>query len=580
VAKPRETQEPGLAEVERALSLLEGRHPEHVRAKRETLTAALARQKALEQEHAVRMRRRRRRLAVTALNVLAFGAAVQVGWRLWTRTHALREELNRAEKVLLDAGWTEMASNVLTARTRLDVELPAASCAVALSSGERLLRARAGGKSVSAPHAVGFCTCESGVAAVVETDAPSALAAVAMAWMRIDARAIGGPLAREWAVGLPVAWGAGGDECMDTTFDTWLADGRAPPVSVDDTWLSENPAHAPLRHAGFHAVARAAPGGSFAVVAAPGGQCMLAVSEAGDPLSLRVTGGGRPISGAHGTLAWCASAAMTTTVWRDGPSSLVVLAGPGAAVGGLLGTRECAAAAGIRVAAEATWLPETDLGWDAGSVLSASVRAGALTAAAASIPPEPGAAEAGVVALTLSSRALVAAEPAGAATACDPPIEGAAVLRESVCIAGAPVSWWRRGDAPAAAAHAPLPFWLAPLEPLREPATVALVPKLLGLARRLGADGFAPTLLEGVVELADGIRVVGRANEDAIVAIGLGQDDPWVFPFANERPWRLGQPPERVPLAPGATVKLTASPLPGAPLEKRRTVIFRREARL
>jgi len=580
VAKPREPQEPGLAEVERALSVLEGRHPEHERARRETLTAAAQRQAALAKEHAARARQRRRRMVVLALNVLAFGAAAHVGWRFWTRARALREKLDRAEGPFAEAGWTEIATNTLAARARLDANVPAGSCAVAVSSSDGLLRARAGGRSVEATHAVGFCTCETGVAASVEAQPSSLLGAVGIAWMQIDARAIGGPLARSLARTPSILWGDGGEACADATFDAWLADGRTSDSGVDDAWLSEQPAREPLRRAGFHVAAKVLPGRPFAVVAAPADHCSLAVSDANERLSLRVTGGGRPISGVRGSLAWCGSQAMTATVWREGTSSVVVLAGPATAVGGLLGARECAAAAGVLVAPEATWLPEPDLAWEAATVLRASVRAGASTTVAASaVPAEPGSPEAGLAVLVLSARALVASDPPSATTACDPPLDAAAVLRESVCIEAPPVSWWRRADAPAAFSHAPLPFWLAPLEPLRDPAALALVPKLLGLARRLGADGFAPTLLEGVTEVADGIHVIGRANEDAIVAIGLGPNDPWVFPFANDKPWQLGQSPERVALAPGQSVKLTASPLPNAPPEKRRTVVFRRDAR-
>ena len=129
-------------------------------------------------------------------------------------------------------------------------------------------------------------------------------------------------------------------------------------------------------------------------------------------------------------------------------------------------------------------------------------------------------------------------------------------------------------------ARAPLPFWLAPIETWQDPAAIELIPKLLGLARQIGADGFVPTLLEGVTELADGIRVVGRANEDAVVAIGLGLASPWVFPYTSGRAWSVGESPAIVPLRPGDSVKLTASPLPNVPLDRRRTVVFRREARL
>jgi hypothetical protein len=580
VAKPRELQDPGLAEVERALSVLEGRHPEHVRVRRETLVAAADRQAALAVARAERARWQRRRGMIVALTVAAFGAAAAVGWRFFTRAHTLRERLDRATAPFAQAGWSEMASNVLTARLRLDVDVPGSSCAVALSTGEEMLVVHQEGRTFEAPHSVAFCTCESSVATVVEATGSSTADAVGISLMRIDARAIGGPLARSWATPPVDRWGGAGADCAEAPFDAWLADGRAPVSPVTDSWLSQEPTRAPLRRAGFQVVATVPTQRAFGAVAAPAGSCVLAVAEAHEPLSLRVTGGSRPISRAQGSLLFCASQASTATVWREGTSPVVMVAAPAEAVGGLLGARECAAAAGLHVPSAATWLSDADLAWDAERVLRASVRAGAATnVAAEAMPAEPGAPDGRLVAVALAPAARIAWEPGGAAPACDPAFGAADTLRESVCMPVAAGSWWRQGDGLASVARAPLPFWLAPLEPVRDPAAAPLVVKLLGLARQLGTGGFAPTLLEGVTEVADGIRVVGRANEDTVVAVGLSPSAPWVFPFTNEIPWKLGESPAMVPLGPGENIKLTASPLSSAPVEKRRTVVFRHEVR-
>jgi hypothetical protein len=85
-------------------------------------------------------------------------------------------------------------------------------------------------------------------------------------------------------------------------------------------------------------------------------------------------------------------------------------------------------------------------------------------------------------------------------------------------------------------------------------------------------------VLEGVTELADGVRVTGRAGEDAVVAVGIVPKPPWVFPYTDAVPWDLGDAPRVVELRPGATVKLISSPPPNAPLDKRRTIVFRRAA--
>jgi hypothetical protein len=86
-------------------------------------------------------------------------------------------------------------------------------------------------------------------------------------------------------------------------------------------------------------------------------------------------------------------------------------------------------------------------------------------------------------------------------------------------------------------------------------------------------------VLEGVTELDEGVRVVGRAGEDEVVAVGLGPKPPWVFPYTDGIPWDLGDPPRVVELQPGLAVKLASSPRQSAPIEKRRTVVFRRTAR-
>jgi hypothetical protein len=86
-------------------------------------------------------------------------------------------------------------------------------------------------------------------------------------------------------------------------------------------------------------------------------------------------------------------------------------------------------------------------------------------------------------------------------------------------------------------------------------------------------------MLEGVTELASGVRIVGRADEDAVVAIGLCPRAPWTFPYTDGVPWDLGDPPRVVELKPGATVTLATSPPPPAPVDKRRTVVFRHVSR-
>ena len=101
------------------------------------------------------------------------------------------------------------------------------------------------------------------------------------------------------------------------------------------------------------------------------------------------------------------------------------------------------------------------------------------------------------------------------------------------------------------------------------------------LARALQREGFEPTTIEAMTELEKGAEVLGRANEDAIVAVTLAPVEPWAIPLAEapEVSWSLDAsgPPHVVPLRPLDRVTLVPpakTKLP--PKDKRRTVVFRR----
>jgi hypothetical protein len=492
-----------------------------------------------------------------------------VGWRLLSRARAIRAGLERAEAPFVSHGMKEIASNDLSASTSLEADAPGSSCFIAVTTAG-VVRARQGAMSVEAPGSVGWCACGEGRVVLEAT------AAGGLGLLRVDARNFGGPLARPWSEVTPASWSDGGRECADATLDEWLADHRWPSPPLETTWLDASPARASLRRAGFRAVSGVQAEHPFGVVESAAGECTLAVASGNDELSLRASGGQRPITHAHGAMVWCASVAESMTVWRDGSAGVVMLSAPAARVGGLLGARECAETAGVQVASQATWLRDEDLAWDAATLLRVSALAGVTTAP---LPAEPGPPSTKVTALDLSAGAQVVSDPPGVVVACDPPFPAPSTERTSICAVSAPVSWWRKTEAPAAFAQAPLPFWLSLLESHREPDAIARIPELLALARRLLRAGFEPTVLEGVTELNDGVRVVGRAGEDQIVAVGLGPKPPWVFPYTDGLPWDLGDPPRVVELQPGLAVKLASSPPPNAPLEKRRTIVFRHTAR-
>jgi hypothetical protein len=548
------------------MSVLEGRHPEHVRVRRETGAAVEQRRQALERELEASARRRRRAALVFAANGAALAVAAFVGWRLVGRRNAIRAAIDDAETPFLAAGFAEIASNQFSARTTLEADTPPTSCLVAVSTSGRV-KAHGGANAVEADRSAAWCSCS---ADHVTIEAVSGGGGVAL--LRIDARALGGPLAKPWNAFRPGAWGEAGGECADAALDGWIEDHHAPRGTVDEHWLEAPAERASLKKAGFRPVAGVDADKPFGVVDGSGGECFLALGRDDEVLSLRAAGGIRRIAAAPGAIAWCNAAAETTTVWREGRSPVAVLAAPAGRVGGLIGARECAQAAGARVTAEGTWLREEDLAWDAMAVLRASALG---TVAGGPLPAEPTGNATRLSAVAWAAGARIASTPENATVVCEPPLDAKDHERETVCASTTPVAWWRKNDTAAAAATAPLPFWLSSLEGRGEPDAVATIPQLLVIARRLVRDGFEPSTLEGVTELTDGVRVVGRGGEDAIVAIGLSPKPPWAFPYTDGVPWDLGDAPRVIELQPGAAVKLRSTPPSNAPLEKRRTVIFR-----
>jgi len=572
--KPPPKSRIGLTEVERAISVLEGRHPEHEKLRRQTREAAELRRGQLELELARGARTRRRRRFALALGTLAAAAAGFVVWKLAARTRALQAALDEDEAPWLARGFSRVAANDLTAKGSLDVDLPGSSCFVATATVDGPVHVqRAGAVAIEGPRSAAWCSCQAGH---VTIDAPPASAPVGLSVLRIDAMTLGGPLARSWVDFTPGAWGDGGQECADATLDGWIA-AHAPAGAPQAAWLDADPAHVPFLRAGLRLVATIEPQHPFAIVHAAAGDCVLAVSRSREPLSLRRAGGTWLVSRAPGALAWCSSTADALTVWREGTGPAAVLAAPGIRIGGLLGARECAETAGMTIGTDATWLRGEDLPWDA-SVLE---RASGLSDVTSSpLRAEPGPPDARVVALSLAPEASVVSEPEGVVIACDPPLT--AGVRESLCAHSAPVAWFNKKDAPAGTARGALPVWLSPLEGRKELDAVARIPELLALTRRLVRDGFEATSLEGVTELPDGVRIVGRAGEDAVVAVGLEPKPPWILPYFEAVkggvPWDLGDAPHEVALKPGDAVKLTSSPLSTAPLAARRTVVFRHAA--
>src|SRR5204862_1166718 len=82
---------------------------------------------------------------------------------------------------------------------------------------------------------------------------------------------------------------------------------------------------------------------------------------------------------------------------------------------------------------------------------------------------------------------ITVTSPAGAYYLCSPPLDPG--VTHAICIESAPHTWRPKANAKIGLAYAPLPFWLSSVAAIHEPDALSGALALLGLARRLGADG-------------------------------------------------------------------------------------------
>lgn len=131
---------------------------------------------------------------------------------------------------------------------------------------------------------------------------------------------------------------------------------------------------------------------------------------------------------------------------------------------------------------------------------------------------------------------------------------------------------------------------------MNEPAALKVATQLVSLARWLRREGFEPTTIAAMTELDQGVEVLGRANEDAMVAVTLAKAPPWIVTYTDGPEWSLegvrggaggaygpsgSGEPRIVPIKPLQRVTLRATnPKTLPPKDKRHTVVFRRQAGL
>ncbi len=556
-----------LDEVERALSVLDGRHPDFVRAQRETREAARVREQTLKAERA-RAWRKRAKVALLSLVVLgAIGASGWLGLRIFDRARALSAALDKASSAFANSGFGLVASSNLVTPQKLQVQASGSTCFVAVTSapsGEMVVSH--GASIASHAHSIGWCACDPEPVTVTAPEGAGPAQGVRL--YGVDARVLGGPQGWGLTPARPEAVTGGGEECQESVLVSWIADRRFPRETIDAAWL-ERGGGSRLSEAGFKAVAGSSLGRTFAVVEAMPGTCMLALRpdapNPSEPLVLEDAGGAALAHG--GALMWCDLHGRSLTVRSSGRAVVLVVAAPAARIGGLLGAREWAGR--VHVSDPTTYVNEADLALDAATSLTASGLPDVVAG-----QPQP---QMRFVGLSLRTAAgLVRDVPAhGTLLACSPSLESGKL--ESVCAQVGAQSWLAAAGETVGLAGCPAPFWLAALDDHLDKDALQAELKLLALARRLTSERFEVTMFTGVTELSTGrVAVLGRARDDAIVAVEIATTPPWVMPYSDAAPWTLDGEPREVPLAPGARVTLTATPRPDEEAKQRRTIVFRR----
>ncbi|MDF2697563.1 MAG: hypothetical protein K0S65_5946, partial [Labilithrix sp.] len=535
--KPKPPED--LAEVERALSVLQGRHPEHERLRREDEEKRRGRQAALDAESTAETRRvRSRRLFVGGI-ALAVGVVAVTGALVFRSELARRGRIEQAADPYRALGFVIVDTTSRGEPSKLEASAPAGCVLATSSTGGRLKLVHAGG-TVEGPGPVLACLCEGGPVTVTADMKPGE----GLALLRTDASAFGGSRAFAFLPFKPGATGKTDQACAEGSLDAWLdakrwtqesPEGTARPLApvdaaASDRWLAAAPRRAALKEAGFKVAAMVKREAPFSVVEVPAQSCVLLAAERlADRSSLRLRGGASAVGPAVGSVAWCTASEALVLAQREGEGEVAVLLAPAARAGGLAGVIDAASDAGMVLGA-ATVAP-ADRAWSAKQMLVASAIPESLITSgnAPDLGADP---EARIVALSVEKPgALVAETPADVFSFCEPQLDKATA---TLCVFSGPQKWRVDGaEAIGGIARAKLPFWLFGLQGVNEPAALKLETELVDLARKLRRQGFEPTTFEAVTELDKGAEVLGRANEDAMVALTLAPVAPWIIPYTD-----------------------------------------------
>ncbi len=565
---PSKPKKDDLAEVERALSVLGGHHPEHERARREVTEAMKKKQVEGHGAAAVASKELRKRLAIGAAVAGAVALVGYLGWGRYAHAAAIERALEGPTATFAPRGFAPAA----TGEGRLDESVePGCYVAVTPADGDGKLEVEHGGETLSGARSVGFCACT--------PEKVSVRGDGAVRLLRVEGKLVGNLDGLGAVEPRPATLSQRTEDCAAEQLDAWLAEKKLPAAPVDPAALDKDEKLAPLRVTGLVPVATLPAERSFALIDGGGESCFLAWSrDEADTLTVRLAGGARPIVGEKGGIAWCSASARLVTLWRQGKGHVTVARTQAARIAGLLGLKERVQRGAI-FSPFTAWVAAEDLAWDAVQTLRGSAVSDADVALQGTETESKAGGDPRLVAVSiLQGGSFVADRRGDVPYFCHPKPDSGAL--ETLCAQLRPQTWRQTGALGSVGlAQAPLPFWLTVFAEVKEPELVKSLVALLILARRLQGDGFEPTTLAGVAEEQSGVSVTGRGGDDAVVAVGLGPKAPWVFPYSDGDEWQLAGEPRVVELKPGERAVLSSVQPPTVPKEQRRTVVFRRAAR-
>ncbi|MCC6646410.1 MAG: hypothetical protein IT374_12660 [Polyangiaceae bacterium] len=391
------------------------------------------------------------------------------------------------------------------------------------------------------------CATERVTASVPELDTKLPPGSAAIGVLRGTAEATGGlrAIARVPRDGI-VYGDAPPPDCAEAQLDAW-----APRAQMEEPPDDAKRAFPPIR--GARIVAYAGADTALTTLSTTASLCYLAVAS--DAAKLRATGGKIVAEGR--AIALCDGG--TSRVFLKDKGTVTVAAFDAAKIGGLLGVVEAAAAAGLP--APATELDAATAKLQPKLTLVASALLAGNIESPDSLKPAP------------TMRALALGRAAGDIR--DPKLTCSPPWPSPVAVCLLPPGQGSAISAQTAAlAVAPLGGISGALASVKDPAAATAASHLLALARRLGRDGFEPTMMESARDVGGGTEVTARQGDAEIVAVTVQPTPPYVVPLSSGKPWKLGDAPPTTPIGASKGVMMSGAGLTTP--SNRRTVVWRR----